>query len=223
MTINNKINLDDGLLIGKGRDRACYAHPAVNNTCKKVALKPEKQTQREIKYLSFLRKKGKKLSFISQFIGPVQTDFGMAYQYELVRDKNGNIAPTLKQAINNKLISKQEVNDLVNRLHTLLIKESICVYDLSPSNIVIFLDERNIWQFKIIDGIGVPNANPFTAKIEFLTAKLIHASYKRLIAKINKTFIYQELNTRPEPKKREPKFVKNIKKLLWEFQLQDQF
>lgn len=205
------IHLDEKNLIGKGRDRACYAHPENVNACIKVSIKPEKQSIREKKYLRYLSKKDRNLSFISNYLGQIETSNGTGHQYELVRDFEGNIAPTLKEAIQSDLISIDEINDIVKRVKHYLINELICVYDLSPNNVCVYKDKKGNWQFKIIDGLGVSTWNPATERVKLLAESLIQKSHNRLIDRIDKTLKYKRLNMTPKPKKRNSKILQTVR------------
>ena len=172
--------LDKSLLIGTGRDRACYQHPTNPSLCIKVALTAEKQSIRERNYLNFLKKKNRDLTYISQYIGTLDTNLGKGHVFELARDENDNIAPTLNTAIQNKQIEFNEVEELVNQLKTYLYTQNICAYDLSPNNIVVVKKSNSECSLKIIDGIGISQPNPFIIRSKILTSKALDKSFKRL-------------------------------------------
>lgn len=199
------IQLDDSLLIGKGRDRKCYQHPGDSNLCIKVALKKEKQSKREVSYLNYLERNARDLKHLCNFYGLVNTNYGEAYAFELALDNDNKIAPTLKDAIWSGAIGKQDAFEIVSQLKGYLTEQQICAYDLSPSNISIYPANNNKWNFKIIDGIGVANPNPFTARVAFLRNQLNHTALERLEKKTNKLFKYQKLGIKPKPKNRKNK------------------
>jgi len=206
------IQLDNTLLIGQGRDRACYQHPENKELCIKVALKPEKQSKREKNYLEYLKSKNRDLGHVSQYHGTIQTNLGTGYLFDLARDSDGKIAMTLKSAIKKKIIKETEVIRLISELENYLYSEKICVYDLSPSNIVVQKDTSNKWQFTLIDGLGVATPNPLIKRTNILTENLLTRSFQRLRNKVDKTFKYTKLNATPPPKKREPKHIKLLKR-----------
>lgn len=207
------IQLDDSLLIGKGRDRACYMHPDNPNLCIKVALQEEKQSKREKDYLAFLHKKNRDLSHVSQFKGFIQTNFGAGYIFELARDSNGEIALTLKEAIKSKKIKETEIMRLISKIEQYLSSQKICVYDLSPSNIVIYKDSSDKWQFFLIDGLGVATPNPLIQRTNLLTNNLLKRSFAQLKRKAEKTIRFTKLNTTPPKKTRKSRFQKNMKSI----------
>ena len=171
-------------LIGQGRDRACYSHPKLARFCVKVPLTKDRQTPRERRYLAYLNKKGANLSAISGYYGEVATNLGQGYVFELMRLANGQIAPTLKEALLNGIISEKK---LLSELHTLreyLSRNAICVRDLSPTNIVCRIAPDGHLEFKIIDGIGSPNHNPLTIRLGYLVERAINQAWQRLERKI---------------------------------------
>jgi hypothetical protein len=182
------LNLSDTQLVAKGRDRACYEHPNEKELCIKVALKPEKQSVREKKYLEYLTKNNRDLSGLSNFRGEIDTNLGKGYMFDLIRDTNGKVALTLNSSIQQKLINLKEAEDLICQFASYLRREQICAYDLSPNNLVIFQDEQNNWQARLIDGLGVSKPNPFITRIAYFTKKLQDHAYSRLKRKTKLAF-----------------------------------
>lgn len=177
---NTKIQLDSTMLIGKGRDRVCYIHPADDSLCIKVAINREKQSRREKRYLNFLKKRGKDLSLLSDYKGVTKTNLGVGHIFELARDDKGNVAPSLKTAIQNKLISENEVEQLILKIEAYITEQSICAYDLSPNNIVVLMKDHKNINCKIIDGVGVAKPNPLSIRLDSLILKSQKHSLARL-------------------------------------------
>lgn len=165
------INLDESMLIGKGRDRACYAHPYDLSLCIKIAIKAEKQSRREKRYLSYLKRKNRDISLLSDFKGVVKTDKGTGYLFELVRNNDGSIAESLTNVIKKQLISVADIKTINDLLEDYLTKQQICAYDLSPNNLVVFTDQNGKLACKIIDGIGVAKPNPLLTRLPSLITK----------------------------------------------------
>lgn len=180
--MTKRLNLTE--IIGQGRDRACYAHPLVADLCVKVALKSEHQTLRERNYLMFLKQHQADLSAISCYRGDVMTDHGQGYLFELERLPDGQVAPTLKQAIISGSLTQQQVLDELRKLRDYLFKNAIFVRDLSPTNIVCKPRKDGHLDFKIIDGIGSPNHNPLTIRWRFLVERAIDKAWQRLERKV---------------------------------------
>lgn len=208
------IQLDDSMLIGKGRDRACYQHPYNPTQCIKVALKTEKQSKREASYQKYLSKNGKNLSHICLYLGIVETNLGLGYIFNLATDDQNRPAPTLKAAIQKKLIDKKEALKVSDSLKMYLLEENICVYDLSPSNISVYQTNQNIWGFKIIDGIGLAKPNPLIIRSKKLTQNLNRKSLKRFHRKLENEFKHAELGIKPSPKIRKSQKQQIVEKTI---------
>lgn len=177
--------LNEENLIGQGRDRACYTHTEDPKLCIKVSLRPESQSIRERNYLKYLKEKRKDLSLISCHMGEIETNHGKGHLFQLERFADGQIAPTIKEAIQRHLFSKKQLLSELQTLKNYLITNAICVRDLSPTNIVCKQGINNQIIFKIIDGIGSPNHNPLTIRWRRLTHQAIEKAWQRLERKIN--------------------------------------
>lgn len=185
------IQLSDDLIIGKGRDRICYEHPTIKEQCIKTSITTHKQSRREVRYFSFLEKRKTDLSQVSKFLGKVQTNNGTGFCFELIRESNGKVSPTLREALEQRLISLKDVQHQLILLKEYLIMNEICVRDISPSNIIYQTTSRNI-NLIIIDGISNPNLNPFTIRRPKLISAAIGKAWKSLEKKL--TRIEKSLN-----------------------------
>jgi serine/threonine protein kinase len=177
------IQLSDDLIIGEGRDRICYEHPAIHEQCIKISKKSDKQSKREMHYFSFLKNKNTDLSKISMFLGVVETNKGLGYAFDLIRDNDGNVSKTLLQSLNAKEFTIQDIKLQLSSLKEYLITNKICVRDISPSNISCqkTLDSINLF---IVDGVSNANANPLTIRFQRLINASIDKAWKGLDRKL---------------------------------------
>jgi serine/threonine protein kinase len=185
------IQLSDDLIIGKGRDRICYEHPAIHEQCIKISKKSDKQSKREMHYFSFLKNKNTDLSKISTFLGVVETNKGLGYAFDLIRDNDGNVSKTLLQSLNTKEFTIQDIKLQLSNLKEYLITNKICVRDISPSNISCQKTLGSINLF-IIDGVSNANANPLTIRFQRLINASIDKAWKglgRKLARIESSLI----------------------------------
>lgn len=177
------LELSDDLLVGTGRDRACYQHPQNPDLCIKVALRPEKQTYREMVYFSLLTRKGKDMSHLALFRGLTATNLGKGAMFDLVRDSNGEISPTLRQAIASGRISTQALMPLVNELRDYLYRELICIRDLSPNNLMLQTSASG-QRLIVIDGVSNPGVNPLNIRWSFLSRHFLDKSWRSFSRKL---------------------------------------
>jgi serine/threonine protein kinase len=177
------IQLSDDLIIGEGRDRICYEHPAIHEQCIKISKKSDKQSKREMHYFSFLKNKNTDLSKISMFLGVVETNKGLGYAFDLIIDNDGNVSKTLLQSLNAKEFTIQDIKLQLSSLKEYLITNKICVRDISPSNISCqkTLDSINLF---IVDGVSNANANPLTIRFQRLINASIDKAWKGLDRKL---------------------------------------
>jgi serine/threonine protein kinase len=177
------IQLSDDLIIGKGRDRICYEHPAIHEQCIKISIKSDKQSKREMRYFKFLKTKNTDLSKISTFLGKVKTDKGLGYAFDLIRDNDGKVSKTLLQSLDAGIFSIQDIRPQLIDLKKYLITNKICVRDISPSNISCQKTASSIKLF-IIDGVSNANVNPLTIRFERLIKASINKAWGSLDRKL---------------------------------------
>lgn len=95
--------LSDKALLGTGRHRKCYVHPDNKNLCVKIIYNyddgGEKEIRRELSYLNHLNKTLSDWSCIPRYYGTVETDLGVGYLYDLVRDFDGKFSENLETKI----------------------------------------------------------------------------------------------------------------------------
>jgi hypothetical protein len=185
-----KIQLSDSLIIGKGRDRICYEHPTAYGQCIKISKTNDKQSMREMSYFSFLKRKNTDLSKISTFLDSVETSKGLGYAFLLIRDHDGKISKTLRQRLQSKEFTTDDIRPLLSDLKKYLINNKICVKDISPSNISCQITVTGI-NLMIIDGVSNSNINPFTIRLDTLINAAIDKAWRgleRKLARIEKSF-----------------------------------
>ncbi|MEX6178501.1 YrbL family protein [Providencia hangzhouensis] len=97
MNLDKKILLPSENLIASGSQRACYQHPEYNHLCVKVHLsgRDDKETLRKVRYYKRLYKRNLTVKTISHYYGTQQTDRGLGYVFQLIKDKTENVSNTL--------------------------------------------------------------------------------------------------------------------------------
>lgn len=179
--MEHTVQLKDTLIIGKGRDRVCYEHPQHHNLCIKISDKNDKQSKREVRYFNFLNKMKADLSKISTFRGKVNTNKGLGYTFEIIRDHDGAISKTLRQCLESRVLTIDLIQPKIDELKKYLITNKICVRDISPSNISCQKTPEGFKLF-IIDGVSNANINPLTIRVK----KLVNASIEKAWAGLNR-------------------------------------
>ncbi len=183
--MDTPIYLTDKLIVGKGRDRICYEHPNDSNLCIKVSINNDKQSKREVSYFNFLIKRNTNLSKISIFRGKVNTNKGVGYTFDLIRDHDKKISKTLRQCLEAQEFTTKWVEPHLIDLKKYLIINKICIRDISPSNISCQKNPDGISLF-IIDGVSNANINPLTIRLQNLVNASINKAWKSLNRKLTK-------------------------------------
>jgi len=190
-----KIELDDSYLVNKGTNRACYIHPHDNNKCIKITYSGNfKETNREIKYYNFLKKRAVSWDMLAHYYGNVNTNLGEGECVELIKDYDKNISKDLDKYIFEGNIDKDIPNlvDLLSQLKNYLYKEKIYVKDLNPINIVYKRINQAEGKLIIIDGLAHSNYFPFSMNIDSYVRKKIDSSWKNLSFTLNKRKPFRE-------------------------------
>ena len=183
--MNSILTLSDQLIIGKGRDRICFAHPEFRDLCIKVALRPEKQTRREKRYFHYLKQKCKDLGKLAPYLGKVETNLGSGAVFPRVLNDDGTPAHNLTYAIRNGLLNDTLIDAQLVTLKQYLLDNAICVRDVSPSNIMCKEYEQG-YNFMLVDGVTNPGINPLNVRIKYLARRSVRSAWPSLERKVNR-------------------------------------
>ncbi|MEQ5573408.1 YrbL family protein [Providencia huaxiensis] len=178
--LDKKISLPSTNLIASGRQRACYQHPEHHDLCIKVHLngRDDKETLREIRYYKRLYRKNFTTKTISHYYGTQQTDQGLGYVFQLIKDKTGNVSHTLDYYLKNKqlfLKHKKNMKVAYEQFKKNIYKEAITTMALKTYNIVYQLGYKPCGQFLIIDNLGSANLIP----IDYFSTKIARSTLNR--------------------------------------------
>lgn len=183
----NELILTDDMIIGKGRDRVCYAHPDDLSLCIKITTGSPKQSLREKKYFSYLLNNHSDLQHLSVFRGEASTNLGTGYLFDMIRDYDNAVSGTLKTYLETQLISFSDAETQLTELKQYLITNNICVRDISPSNVVCQKNRRGeSFRMMIIDGVSNASVNPLTIRWPLLTKRAISKSWDGIERKIQR-------------------------------------
>ena len=88
------INICEKYYIDKGALQKCYIHPENENLCIKVKIdenhKDHTRVDREVQYYKKIQKKNIKNCFWAKYHETLDTNFGIGYVYDLIRDETTN-------------------------------------------------------------------------------------------------------------------------------------
>ena len=186
------IELDEPMLIGKGRDRQCYLHPENLSLCIKVSKSGDKQSLREKRYFAYLQRQGANFEHLSPYRGSVFTSIGKGFLFDLAKDFDGSNSQNLDFLMKKHDVSLAHIGDALNDLQLYLAQQKICVRDLSPRNIGYQRTSERAFKLVIIDGVSNSNWNPLTIRLDFLLKRAQVKAWKSLERKLQR--IDQSLN-----------------------------
>lgn len=170
--------------IGTGSERTCYLNKKDINQCFKVSeIKKSKQSKREIKYLSFLKKMNIPFTHLPELYGIVKDDKYIGIIQEVIYDDNGSISLNMRNHME-KFSSDDSMQDklltCLDELKNYLLEYNIIPCDLVLSNILI-QNTKHGWKAIIIDGFGTTEVIPYNNYIPFLGRKKIARKWKRFM------------------------------------------
>lgn len=153
------LTLRDELFLGEGTKRKCYAHPDDPTLCIKITSERGlRSVNREIRYLNMLRRRGKPLTQIADFIGKIQTNIGDGEVYQLVRDFDGQVSRSLRHYLSTEddvLIARMVA--AIVELREYLFQSSILFSDLTVDNLLVRNERDGGVKLIVVDGVGDNN------------------------------------------------------------------
>jgi len=152
------LHLNKNTQIGQGSERSCYSHPNHTNRCIKLIHKTSTRTAarcaREIRYLKKYKSGSTALELIPNYYGTVETNLGLGFVFEQIKDRNGNCSETLSSYVK-KHGANAEVHTLIIDMYQTFLKARALVSDLHPGNLLI-TDSKSACgnRLVMIDGFG---------------------------------------------------------------------
>lgn len=143
--------------IGEGHKRECWRHPENPSLCIKVAKaepKAHMQNLLEGHYAEHLHKCGVISPRLPRVHGWKKTNRGLGLVMDLIHDDSGLPAPTLRQALEHNLVSRDEARALLDEALGWLVKHGVVWVDASVDNVVLVAAPQSRPQLAFIDGLG---------------------------------------------------------------------
>ena len=176
------VRLKDREPLAIGGMRLVFRHPADPALLIKV-IRPEviekrwgagaawyKRHRRFKHYISFAREAddylatyashGKALPFVQKVVGFMETDYGLGLVVEAALDRDGNLAPNLRDLLRRQRVDRV-VREKLEEFLADVIESDVIVADLNIGNMVYAYDPVLGDRFVLIDGIGMASVLPF--------------------------------------------------------------
>ena len=182
------LTLSEDLLLGEGRHKKVYRHPADNGKCIKIMKDAEDtELQRELEYHKALARRGKHLSMLVQYYGEVQTNLGQGYVFEQVQDFDGTPSRELTVIFEDRENAEKllgcSAQDVLRKFRKLCFDEKIVVSNMDPYNYMLQRLSENEYTIRVIDNIGTPAHLPLAYYFDYFAAKHIRKYWKRFVKK----------------------------------------
>lgn len=201
------LRLKDAEPLTQGRSRLIFAHPHDPDLLVKV-LNPQvvdrrfgsgtkwyKRRRRAGRFLSYARELQEHLAvraacdehppFLQRIVGLAETDLGLGLVSEAIRDREGNLAPTLARLIEIHRFDAEAQAALATCLEKIL-ESDVIVSDLNLGNFVYTDADDHSPRFVLIDGIGNNNILPFKAMSRRLNQRSKRGRFAKLHARIER-------------------------------------
>lgn len=150
------ITLEHARLLGSGNERLCFVHPENERLCIKVT-KPgvthRSQNAIEQQYFEYLKEQATPFTYLPEYYGVVQTNYGPGLVFERILDDNNQPSQRLDALIKNHEISNSCAAEAVEELQEYLLKYGIMLGDINPDQILMRREKRTLKPV-IIDGVG---------------------------------------------------------------------
>ena len=150
------VTLTDNQLLGAGNERLCFVHPHDNTRCIKVTrpgVTHRSQNAIEQQYFEYLNEQATPFTYLPEYYGVVQTNYGLGLVFERILDDNNQPSQRLDALINNNEISNSCAAEAVDELQEYLLKYGIMLGDINSDQILMRRENRTLKPI-IIDGIG---------------------------------------------------------------------
>ena len=118
--------------------------------------------------------------YVQEIVGFAEADIGMGVVSRAVRDRNGDLAPTLRTLLEEGRFDG-EARGHLDEFFDWLLHSVVVIGDLNAGNIVYGYDPRWGDHFVVIDGIGDKNIIPLSS----MSMRLNRMSKERRIRRIN--------------------------------------
>ena len=183
------IKLNDDLFIGEGYHKKTYFNPKNPNTCIKILQKDNQealhQLTREVKHNKNLQQKNPDLKGVAKFLGMVETNLGLGYEFELVKDEDtGEISESLEAYLKRGawlVDDGAELLAMLQKLKSDMIKYGIIPMEMYAANILCKKYSSNRYkELIIIDDIGTASLIPIEYYFSFAAKKRIERRFKRM-------------------------------------------
>jgi len=150
--------IDENLLIARGSERKCYAHPSMPDYCLKVPVisglgRSCPQCRIDVYTAARLKARNVPLLHAPDCLGWVETSMGPAILVERIIDLDGKNSLTLKESIETGEFVWEKIEEMLNTLKKWAVKHAVVISELNVKNLM-YRKNGSGGHLVIIDGLG---------------------------------------------------------------------
>lgn len=178
------MNLTSDNFLSEGKFRKVYIHPDDPNLCVKLGkpLLHKRALKRELYYL---KRHQDSLSFITPLRGTVDSNLGLGYIFDLVRNYDGSISDTLENEV--ATLDSSVLSEKLHEMYQELLLKRAAVGDFHARNILIRWVSKTNYELWIIDGFGNSDYLKFCDYSKYLLNKKLVRKFNKLCKRIDHT------------------------------------
>lgn len=186
------IELNQGLVIGRGLHRVCYRHPQDNDKCIKVIVHGDgSETEREIAYYRLLEKRNISWAMLPKYHGSLDTNQGKGFVFDLINNTDGTGALTLESYFYDASLlmdNEEGIYNALTHLYDYLLAENIVTMNIKAKNIIYQRHSATAGILFIVDNIGNSDFLPIASYLPLLGQAKIKRKWQRFIDKTCEEF-----------------------------------
>lgn len=179
------LTINEELFIGSGGHQATYIHPLDPTKCIKIPhMKDDGDVRKEMRYRRMCAAKLERSKLVTKFFGTLETNLGLGYVFEHVRDYDGKTSRDMKVF----LPKTRPDAETLQRIWTILLnfksdflRENIVLADTDIENFMVQEHAPEAYRVRIVDNIGTPVLIPLVYRFEFAAAWKARRYWNRIV------------------------------------------
>lgn len=188
----NTLTLLEHHFIGSGANKKCFTHPNNEKLCIKIIYSnndgnSQKELQRELRYYQVLQNKNHSPKLLPNYYGEIETNLGIGYVYDVIRDYDKNISRNLDYYFSSPDLLEHNFANICYALKKMkeeMLQENLITMGLYPPNILYKKENEKEATLVIIDNIGTGSLIPLEYYFNFFARARVLRRWKRFMEDI---------------------------------------
>lgn len=190
----DKLELTDELFIAKGTQKAVYHHPNDKDKCVKVKIiEKNDDMNKELKYRQSLQRRNLHLSMLPEYYGTVETNLGIGYVFEYIRDFDGNRSYEINEYLDNPQMIEDKlgmnVSSLMFLFKEIYFKEKPVLSNVELCNFLVQRTKTGENKIRVVDNLGTPVAIPLVYYFDYFLNRRTRKYWNILVGVLEKSYL----------------------------------